>query len=56
VRYDQQTAVVYQNQQYPVTALEQGDVVNLQVVQNGSNDLYASRIDVVQSVQDRTGR
>ena len=54
VRYDQNTVVVYKNQQYQVSALERGDVAmfTLQQVQNAT---YASRIDVQQSVQDRTG-
>jgi hypothetical protein len=55
VLYDQQTVVVYRQQQYPVTALERGDVVNLQLLQTGQNDVYVSRVDVVQSVQERTG-
>jgi hypothetical protein len=56
VLYDQQTVVVYRQQQYPVTALERGDVVNLQLQQTGQNDVYVSRVDVVQSVQERQGR
>jgi hypothetical protein len=43
--------VVYQQQQYPVTSLEQGDRVTMQVQQTSQNQLYASRIDVTQSVQ-----
>ena len=53
VLYDQRTLVVYQQQQYPVTALERGDIVNLQLMQAGQNDVYAARVDVVQSVQER---
>ncbi|MBA2670479.1 MAG: hypothetical protein H0U67_08925 [Gemmatimonadetes bacterium] len=56
VLYDQNTVVVYQQQQYPVTALEAGDVANFQLQQAANNSLYAARIDVVQSVQDRTGQ
>lgn len=55
LRYDQQTTVVYRQQQYPVTALERGDMVNIQVMQSGQNDLYAARVDVVQSIQERNG-
>jgi hypothetical protein len=55
VRYDQNTVVVYQQQQYPVTALERGDVVLLQVQEDSRGNLYAGRIDVQQSVQDRGG-
>jgi hypothetical protein len=54
VRYDANTVVVYRNQQYPVTALEQGDLATM-TVQDVQGTLYASRIDVTQSVQDRTG-
>ncbi|MBW3569960.1 MAG: hypothetical protein KY467_02525 [Gemmatimonadetes bacterium] len=56
VMYDQNTIVVYQNQQYPVTALERGDVVSMQVQQTQRGQPYASRIDVQQSVQERTGQ
>ncbi|MBW3628923.1 MAG: hypothetical protein KY464_06460 [Gemmatimonadetes bacterium] len=56
VRFDQQTVVVYRQQQYPVTALERGDVVNLQLQQMSRNEVYVSRVDVVQSVQERQGR
>lgn len=56
VRFDQQTVVVYRQQQYPVTALERGDVVNLQLQQLSQNEVYVSRVDVVQSVQERQGR
>lgn len=56
VYFDQNTQVVYQNQQYPVTALERGDVVVIQLQQTQRNQTYASRIDVRQSVQDRGGR
>src|SRR5690606_32430060 len=33
VLFDEQTVVVYQNQQYPVTALEYGDLVVMQLQQ-----------------------
>jgi hypothetical protein len=56
VIFDQNTVVVYQNQQYPVTALERGDVVAMQVQQTQQGAPYASRIDVQQSVQERTGQ
>jgi hypothetical protein len=56
VLYDQNTVVVYQQQQYPVTALEAGDVANFHLQQAANNNLYASRIDVVQSVQERSGQ
>jgi outer membrane biogenesis lipoprotein LolB len=53
VRFDSQTQVIYRQQQYPVTALERGDIVVMQVQQISQNELYASRIDVTQSVRDR---
>ena len=56
VRFDQNTQVVYQQQQYPVTALERGDVVVMQIQQDSQGNLYASRVDVRQSVQERTGQ
>jgi hypothetical protein len=54
VRYDQNTVVVYQNQQYPVTALERGDLVVLHL-RDVQGTLYAQRIEVTQSVQQRGG-
>lgn len=54
VRYDDRTVVVYRNEQYPVTALERGDIVLL-TLQDVQGTTYVSRIDVQQSVQDRTG-
>jgi hypothetical protein len=54
ITFDQSTIVVYQQQQYPVTALERGDVVTLQVQQDSRGTLYTNRIDVQQSVQDRS--
>lgn len=56
VQYDQNTVVVYQQRQYQVNNLERGDVVAIQVRQTGQGGAYASRIDVQQSVQDRTGQ
>ena len=56
VRYDQNTVVSYQNQQYPVTALERGDVVAMQLQQGQQGQTYVSQIVVQQSVQERTGQ
>lgn len=56
VRYDQNTTVVYQQQQYPVNALERGDLVLLHLRQSSAGETYVGRIDVEQSVQDRTGQ
>jgi exosome complex RNA-binding protein Csl4 len=54
VRFDQNTVVIYQQQQYPVTALERGDLVVMHL-QDVQGSLYTPRIDVQQSVQDRGG-
>lgn len=56
VRYDQNTQVIYRQQQYPVTALERGDVGVMEVQQLQNNQLYTSRVVVQQSVQERTGQ
>lgn len=54
VLFDNQTRVVYQNQNYPVTALEYGDRVtaNLQQAQNG---YYTDYVQVDQSVSTSGG-
>ena len=54
--YDQNTVVVYQQRRYEVANLERGDVVAIQVQQTNQGSPYASRIDVQQSVQERTGQ
>jgi hypothetical protein len=54
VRYDQNTVVVYRQQQYPVTALERGDLAVIHV-QDAQGVTYVSRIDVQQSARERTG-
>jgi hypothetical protein len=54
VRYDQNTVVVYRQQQYPVTALERGDLAVMHV-QDVQGTPYATRIDVQQSAQERGG-
>ncbi|HET8655581.1 MAG TPA: DUF5666 domain-containing protein [Longimicrobiaceae bacterium] len=55
VDYDSRTTVVYQQQQYPVTSLDRGDVVSVVTQQESNGALYASEIDVQQTVQERTG-
>ena len=49
IRVDNNTMVVFNNQRYPVTSLERGDVVRIQLQQTQNNELYASRIDVLRS-------
>jgi hypothetical protein len=56
IRYDQRTQVVYQQQQYPVTALERGDVVDMEIQQISQSEYYVGRVQVRQSVQERTGQ
>ncbi|HZG41837.1 MAG TPA: hypothetical protein VEY93_02665 [Longimicrobium sp.] len=56
IRYDQRTQVVYQQQQYPVTALERGDVVDMEIQQISQSEYYVGRIQVRQSVQERNGQ
>jgi hypothetical protein len=54
VRYDQNTVVVYRQQQYPVTALERGDLAVI-TIQDVQGTTYVSRVEVQQSVRERTG-
>ena len=56
VMFDQNTTLVYQNQQYPMTALERGDVAVFQLQQTQQGATYASHIEVRQSVQERNGQ
>jgi hypothetical protein len=53
VRYDRRTLVVYRQRQYPVTALERGDVVRIRLVRDRGGSLWADRVDVRESVRDR---
>jgi hypothetical protein len=54
VRYDQNTVVWYRQQQYPVTALEPGDLA-VMLVRDVQGTPYAARIEVQQSARERTG-
>jgi hypothetical protein len=56
VFFDQNTRVVYQQREYPVTALERGDVVAMNVQQDQRGNAYTNYIQVQQSVQDRGGQ
>lgn len=53
--YDNNTQVVYQNQKYPVTALEWGDEVTARVPGTGNNSSYTDLITVTRSVGNDTG-
>lgn len=55
VNYDQQTQVIYQNQQYQVANLERGDVVQMRVQQDQNGNLYTNYIVVTQNVRDSGG-
>ncbi len=55
VHYDDRTRVVYQQREYPVTALEQGDVVGMRVQRDSRGNLYTDYIQVQESVRDRGG-
>lgn len=55
VEYDRRTTVVYQQQQYEVSALERGDIVEMHIQDLGQGRYYTDRILVRQSVQERQG-
>jgi hypothetical protein len=55
VSYDDRTSVVYQQQNYPVTALERGDEVTLRLTNASNNTYYTDRIDVTRSVSGTGG-
>lgn len=55
VLFDNQTQVVYQNQNYPVTSLENGDVVTARVQTNSNGGYYTDLVQVDQSVTNTTG-
>jgi hypothetical protein len=54
VYFDNNTALYYQGQRYPVTGLERGDEVEVEAVQSGGR-LWATRIQVVRNVRDYGG-
>jgi hypothetical protein len=54
VSYDNQTQVVYQNQNYSPTALENGDRVTARIQANGSQ-YYTDYVQVDQSVNSSVG-
>jgi hypothetical protein len=54
VSYDNQTQVVYQNQNYPPTSLEYGDQITARIQANG-NSYYTDYIQVDQSVNNGSG-
>lgn len=52
-RFDANTRVYYQGREYRPENLEPGDVVRMEVVGSGYQNVYARQIDVVESVQSR---
>ena len=53
--YDNNTQVVYQNQNYPVTSLEWGDQVTARISSTSNNSNYTDLIQVNQSVGNDNG-
>lgn len=51
--FDAGTRVSYRGQEYRPENLEPGDLVRMEVVGSGYQNLYAQRIEVTQAVQDR---
>lgn len=50
LNYDNQTQVVYQNRNYPVTSLEYGDQVTARISNSNNNGYYTDLVQVDQSV------
>jgi hypothetical protein len=55
IGYDGNTRVVFQNQTYPVTALERGDQVVVRVLDRGNGAYYTDSVHVTQSVSAAGG-
>jgi len=55
LRYDNQTRVVYRNQNYPVTALDPGDQVSARVQQLQTGAYYTDSVAVIQPVSGGGG-
>ena len=55
IRYDNNTQVVYQNQNYSPTALENGDQVTANIQDDGNGSYYTSYVLVNQSVRGTNG-
>jgi hypothetical protein len=53
VHFDRRTQVVYRQRQYPMNALERGDVVRVRLVRDRNGALWADRVDVRHSVRER---
>ena len=55
IYFDQNTIVMYQDQQRPIVWLEPGDVVRMELLRTGAA-LHAGRVDVHRTVQERGSR
>jgi hypothetical protein len=55
VRYDDDTPVVYEGREYRATALEAGDLIRVDTRFDGGERWVVGSIDVLESVQERTG-
>jgi hypothetical protein len=55
IAYDNQTRVVYQNQNYSVTSLEYGDQVTMRVQQSNNGAYYTDLVTVDQPVNSTSG-
>jgi hypothetical protein len=55
LQYDNQTKVVYNNQNYPVTSLDRGDQVTASVQTTRNNEYYTDLVEVDQPVQGSNG-
>ena len=55
LNYDNQTKVVYQNQNYSVSSLENGDQVTARVQSSSNGAYYTDLVQVDQSVQNTNG-
>ena len=55
VGYDTKTRVIYQGQNYPVTALERGDQVVARILDQGNGAYYTDSVHVTQSVTTTGG-
>lgn len=55
VRFDSRTQVIYQQRQYPVTALEPGDQVSIRLMETQQGELYTDQILVTRSIQEIRG-
>lgn len=55
VRYDDETTVLYQGREYRATALERGDLIRVDTRDIAGERWVVGSIDVLESVQERTG-